>query len=110
MNGYNQAAKEIGFSYAALYRLRQDQRNPGPETVLQLATYFKVDPDWLFELVVDRKPSESEIEIEKEKEWATVNDPELRYWLNAENLNRLPASSRRAIVEIIKTGLEEKDF
>jgi transcriptional regulator with XRE-family HTH domain len=98
----SQLATYAGLSYSGVSKLSLGQRHPEPETVLKLANYFKVDPDWLLELAGHRKS------FTPEKDWATVNDPELRYWLSAENLNELSAASRRAIKSIIQAEIEER--
>jgi plasmid maintenance system antidote protein VapI len=65
-----QLAKGIGLSYAAVYSLTRELRNPGPETVVKIANYFEIDPDWLLALADHRKPS---INNQSPKEQENVN-------------------------------------
>jgi plasmid maintenance system antidote protein VapI len=67
-----QLAKGIGLSYAAVYSLTKELRNPGPETVVKIANYFEIDPDWLLELADHRKPL---INSQNSKEQESVSDP-----------------------------------
>jgi transcriptional regulator with XRE-family HTH domain len=101
--GINQLALNTGLSSSGVSKLRLGQRQPEAQTVLKLAEYFKVDSDWLLALAGHRRVGHS-----LAQELATLEDPQLRVWMTAKNLNRLSPASRRAIICIIKTELELK--
>jgi transcriptional regulator with XRE-family HTH domain len=101
--GINQLATYTGLSSSGVSKLRLGQRNPEPETILKLADYFKVDPDWLLVLAGHRRP------LTTERDWEMVEDPELRVWLSAKNINRLAPASRRAILSIIQADVGEQE-
>ncbi len=94
--GYNQLASYTGLSSSGISKLRLGQRRPSPETLRKLADYFKVDYDWLLAQAGYRE------EETLEEDWQRVIDPEMRVWLNVDNINNLSEPGRVAIIAVIK--------
>jgi transcriptional regulator with XRE-family HTH domain len=94
--GNNQLAGYAGLSPSAISKLRLGQRQPSPETLKKLAKYFRVEYDFLLGLAGIRdeegEPAGPEV----------IEDPELRVWLNVENINGLSEAGKAAILAVIK--------
>lgn len=82
---------------AYIRRLEAGKQLGSAYSLLEIARALGIRPGVLLDVLADTKPKD---------EWLTVADPDLRVWLNTENLNRLSRVSRKAISAIIKTEIE----
>lgn len=94
--GNNQLAGYAGLSPSAISKLRLGQRQPSPETLKKLARYFRVEYDFLLGLAGIRDEEGEQVGPQ------VIEDPELRVWLNVENINGLSEAGKAAILAVIK--------
>lgn len=95
-------ARKAGLSPSGLTNILNGKRNqPDFDTLEKLSIYLNYDIISLLKLSGLNIP-------EIEESWQRVEDPELRNWLTAENINALPDLARQLIIAVIKVSLEEE--
>ncbi|MBN9392888.1 MAG: helix-turn-helix domain-containing protein [Chloroflexi bacterium] len=77
--------------------------NPGAEAIVRLAKALEVDEDVLFEAAGIKSPRLSNDPI-----GSAIQDPELKKWITAENINSLPVILQRSIAATIRDYMERR--